>query len=317
MVCRIVTLTPNPALDMACTAKAVRPTHKIRTFDDRLDPGGGGINVARVVHALGGEALALIMTGGITGRLVEELLSEAGVPWQALPIRGRTRITLNVHDQASGLEWRFVPEGPSVAADEWQAAFDVLRTVEADWIVASGSLPRGIPSAFYAQAAAIAHERGQKFALDSSGLALRAALGREVALLKLSLGELEYLVGRDLRDAQAQEREATALIRGTGAGMVAVSLGRDGAILATADAVVRLPALAVDERSAVGAGDSFLAGLVLGLARHLAPPDALAYAIAAGAGAVTTYGTAHVRRDDVESLFQQICERGAALPGPA
>lgn len=87
---RIATLTLNPAVDFACMAPAVLPTHKIRTSDERYDPGGGGINVARVVHALGGEALAVIMTGGVTGHFVEDLLDEEGVHWQALPIAGRT-----------------------------------------------------------------------------------------------------------------------------------------------------------------------------------------------------------------------------------
>lgn len=145
MAARIVTLTVNPAVDLVCTATGVQPTHKIRTFDERLDPGGGGINVARVIHALGGDALALIMTGDVTGRLVEELLSEAGVCWQAVPIHGRTRISLNVLDQQSGLEYRFVPEGPFIEPHEWHSMLDVLRDLEAEWIVASGSLPRGIP----------------------------------------------------------------------------------------------------------------------------------------------------------------------------
>ena len=100
----IVTLTLNPAIDLSCMADAVRPTHKIRTFEEQLDPGGGGINVARVVNILGGDALALVVTGGVTGLLVEELLNEAGISWQAIPIRGRNRISLNVHDRESGLE---------------------------------------------------------------------------------------------------------------------------------------------------------------------------------------------------------------------
>jgi sugar/nucleoside kinase (ribokinase family) len=204
---RIVTLTLNPAVDIASTAAAVRPTHKVRTFDERLDPGGGGINVARVVHALGGNALALVMTGGLSGHLIEQLLSQAGVRWQALPIRGNNRISLNVHDRSSGLEYRFVPEGPSVEPEECLHALEVLRTIDADWIVASGSLPRGVPDDFYAQAAAIALQRGQNFVLDTSGVALRAGVGPGVTLLKLSLGELEYLTGRELKGPQDREHD--------------------------------------------------------------------------------------------------------------
>jgi 6-phosphofructokinase 2 len=304
---RIATLTLNPAVDLACTAASVRPTHKTRTFEERFDPGGGGINVARVVHELGGDALALIMTGGVTGRLVEALLDEAGVRWQALPIRGRTRISVTVHDRQSRLEYRFVPEGPSVEQDEWNGALNILQEAEGEWIVASGSLPRDVPADFYAQAAAIASRRGQKFVLDTSGSALRAAIGHGIELLKLSLSELEFLISRELHDLQSLEKEVALLIRSGAARMIAVSLGRDGAILGTNEGVSRLPAVKVEECSAVGAGDSFLAGLVLGLARGVSDRDALALGIAAGAASVATYGTAQVRRADVETLCRKLC----------
>ena len=303
---RIVTLTLNPAVDLACTAAAVRPTHKIRTFDERLDPGGGGINVARIAHELGGDVLALIMTGGVTGRLVEELLDKAGVPWRSLPIRGLTRIAVNVHERNSTLEYRFVPEGPDVSESEWQAALDALEGVEADWIVASGSLPRGVPPDFYARAAAITARRGQKFVLDTSGAALRAAIGHGIDVLKLSLGELEFLVGRKLRGVHTQEHEVSALVRSGAARMVAISLGRDGAILGDQNGIIRQPAMPVEERSAVGAGDCFLAALVIGLARGYAPKDALTLAIAAGAAAVATYGTAQVHRADIEARYRAL-----------
>lgn len=313
---RIATLTLNPAVDLACTAAAVRPTHKIRTFEERFDPGGGGINVARVLHVLGGDALALIMTGGVTGSLVEELLDQAGIRWRALPIRGRTRISVTVHDRASGLEYRFVPEGPNVEQDEWGGALDVLQDVEAEWIVVSGSLPRGVPVDFYARAAAIAAQRGQKLVVDTSASALRAAIGHGIELLKPSLGELEFLIGRELRDPQSQESEVASLIRSGAARMIAVSLGRGGAILATSEGVSRLPALQVEERSTVGAGDSFLAGLVLGLARGLSDRRALALGIAAGAAAVATYGTAQVHRAHVETLYRDLCGEPEPIKAP-
>jgi 6-phosphofructokinase 2 len=303
---QIVTLTLNPAVDLSCNATIVRPTHKIRTFEERLDAGGGGINVGGVVHALGGDALALIATGGVTGRLVEELLDEGGVRWKRLPIRGRTRISLNVHERETGLEYRFVPEGPNVEQDELLGVLDLLRDVEAEWLVASGSLPRGVPTDFYAQVAAIAARRDQRFVLDTSGAALRATVGRGVELLKLSLGELEFLVGHKLQDPQGQEREIIALIRSGAARMIAVSLGREGAILGSSEGIVRLPAPGVRECSAVGAGDSFLAGLVLGLARGLSHRCALMSGIAAGAAAVAAYGTAQVHPATAEAFYWQL-----------
>ena len=302
MTVRIVTLTLNPAVDIACTAAAVRPTHKIRTTDERYDPGGGGINVARVVHVLGGDTCALIMTGDFSGGLIEEMLADAGVAWQRLPIAGRSRISLAVHDRETGLEYRFVPEGPVVSEAEWRAALAVLGAVEADWVVASGSLPRGMPEDFYAQAARIAASRGQKFALDTSGASLRHGVGAGVSLLKLSETEFASLIGHTPGDAQAQELAIAALIREGAAEMIAVSLGAEGAVLANADGVWRRPALPVQVRSSVGAGDSFLAGLVFGLGCGMAPGDALDIGMAAGAAAVSAYGTAQVRREDVEAF---------------
>jgi len=291
---RIVTLTLNPAVDLGSTATRVEPTRKIRTRDERLDAGGGGINVARVVHALGGPALALILAGGATGTLIEDLLRDAGVPHQIMPIAGRTRISLNVHESSTGQEFRFVPEGPIVSEAEWQSVLTTLETIEGDWLVASGSLPLGVPDDIYARIGDIAVRRGMHYVLDSSGPALKAALGHGIALMKPSLGELIDLVGAPLPTRADQEREAMALVRAGAASRIAVSLGPDGAFLATEAGVTHMPAIETKVLSAVGAGDSFLAGMVLSLSRGESDRDALAWGIAVAATAVASLGTARV-----------------------
>ena len=300
----IVTLTANPAIDLACSADVVRPVHKIRTKIERIDAGGGGINVARVLHALGEDVVALVMTGGVTGQLIERALDDAGVPWRAVHVAGDTRIVMNVREDESGLEYRFVPPGPDISAEEWRAQLDELRHIEADWLVASGCLPPGAPDDYYAQAARIVHAHGQSFALDTSGPALRAALDSNPDLLKLSLSELEYLAGENLPSAAAQENAVAALLR-QGVRMIAVSLGRDGALLATGGGIDRMGALRVVVRGAVGAGDSFMAGLVLGLRRRLPRRKTLALAMAAGCAAVSRFGTAQVVREEVETLYRR------------
>jgi 6-phosphofructokinase 2 len=305
---RIVTLTLNPAVDLATTAPAVRPTHKIRTTGEHVDPGGGGINVARVVHALGGETLAVLCAGGATGRFLTELLDEAGVPHRVIPVSGRTRVSFTVRETLTGQEYRFVPEGPQVTEPEWRAALDVLAGTEAGFVVASGSLPPGVPADAYAEVARLAAARGRRFVLDTSGPALRAALGAGIDLLKPSLHELETLIGRKLPDPAAQEAEAMDLVRSGAARMVAVSLGAEGAFLATEAGVLRRPALAGPVHSAVGAGDAFLAGMVLAWARGAAPEAALDWGIAAGAAAVAGVGTARLRRADVEVRYRALNE---------
>ena len=305
---RIVTLTLNPAVDLGSTADRVEPTRKIRTRDERLDAGGGGINVARVVHAMGGSALALILVGGETGALIQDLLRQAGVPFQALPMAGRTRLSLNVHEASTGQEYRFVPEGPEVTPAEWEAALDAIGQVEAGWLVASGSLPRGVPADLYARVGDIAARRGLPFALDSSGAALKAALGHGIALMKPSLRELEELVGRKLPTRAEQEAEALALVRAGAAVRIAVSLGPDGAFLATAQGVTHRPAPVGPVLSAVGAGDSFLAGMVLALARGASDGDALAWGLAVAAAAVASLGTARVVREAAEAYRRQLAD---------
>jgi len=302
----IATLTLNPAVDMGCHAASVRPTHKVRTTMDRLDAGGGGVNVARVLHALGCDTVALVVTGGITGHLIEELLDETHVPWRAVHVPGRTRITLNIRDASTGLEWRFVPDGPAVAPEQRAAVLALLAETGAPWVVASGSLPPGTPETFYGDLAAATAARGGKFVLDSSGPPLKAAEGRGIEVLKVSQSELEFLAGRQLPD-QAQIRDAIAGLLRTGAAKtIAASLGRDGAVIASGAEMHALPALPVTVQSAVGAGDSFLAGLVAGLAGGMGLREALGWATATAAVSVSRFGTAQVDRAAVEEAYRQL-----------
>jgi 6-phosphofructokinase 2 len=302
---RLITLTLNPALDLAADAEAVVPTHKIRMHHEHADPGGGGINVARVVHELGGDVLAVHAAGGASGRVLEEMLDEAGVKQRSVPIEGRTRVSLNVQDLGSGLEYRFVPEGPTLAESEWRAILAVLEEVEGDWLIASGSLPNGVPEDAYAQVARIAARRGLRFVLDTSGPALRAALDQGgLELVKPSLGELEHLLDRDLTDPAEQDAHAVDLVRRGSAKLVAVTLGSEGALLATPDGVVRMPGINVAVHSTVGAGDAFVAGMTLALARGATPSEALAWGSAAGATAAACAGTARLRRADVAARYR-------------
>ncbi len=302
----IVTLTLNPAIDASCQAEVVRPIHKIRTSDERYDPGGGGINVARVIRELGGEALAVYFAGGLTGQAFNRMIDAIGLAHRVVPIAGMTRVSHTVYERSSGQEYRFVPEGPALAEAEWQAGLAALEGLEADYLVASGSLPKGVPADFYARIARSARERGIRFVLDTSGEALRQALEVGVHLIKPNLGELERLLGRALPDPAAQEAAARGLVGDGRAEIVTVSLGADGALLATKDGCLRLAAPAIEPKSAVGAGDSFVAAMTFGLAEGRAPKDAFTLAVATGTATVLTMGTELCRRADVLRIERQI-----------
>jgi len=300
---RIITLTVNPTVDIACSAEAVYSLHKVRTSAEMQDPGGGGVNVARVVHELGGDVLAIMLAGGFPGQFLMELLAEEKVPCRALRIGGRTRISYTVHDRKSQQEYRFVAEGPRVTEAEWQAVLAALEEEQGDWIVASGSLAPGMPEDFYAQVAAIARASGRHFALDCSGAPLRAALGKGVALIKPSQGEFEALVGHKMRRDAELEEAALALVKDGAAERVVVTRGHLSAVLATVSGVRHLSPAGVDAHSAVGAGDSFAGAMVLALARGAGDDEAFAWGMAGGGAAVMHTGTAHPKRADVEALY--------------
>ena len=302
----IVTLTLNPAIDSSCQADEVRPVLKIRTTGERYDPGGGGINVARVIRELGGDAIAVYLAGGLTGQAFTRMIDAIGLQHRAVPIRGYTRVSHTVYERSSGKEYRFVPQGPEIHDDEWQTCLRELDGLEFDYLVASGSLPRGVPDDFYARMAGMVSGKGARFVLDTSGEALKRALDAGVYLVKPNLREFESVVGRSLRDPAEQEAAAMQLIARGRAEIVTVSLGSDGALLATGAGCRRLRAPKVKPRSTVGAGDSFVGAMTLGLAQGRTPEDAFALAVATGTATVLTMGTELCRRDDVERLCRQI-----------
>jgi 6-phosphofructokinase 2 len=306
----IVTLTLNPAIDEASEAEAVHPTRKIRVTAQRYDPGGGGINVARVVSELGRPSRSVFLAGGATGPVLEALLAERGLETRSVHITGATRVSHAVFERSTGLEYRFVPEGPEVTPDEWRGCLAVLEDLEFDYLVASGSLPRGLSVQTYAEVADLVRRRGGRFVLDTSGEPLAAAVeAGGIALLKPSLGEFQALVGETVEEPEAIEEAASALVRSRGVGMLAVTLGHRGALLATPSGCLRLRPPDVAPKSATGAGDSFLGGMVFALAEGHAPEDAFRLGVAAGAAAVLTPGTELCRRDDVWRLFGTLTTR--------
>lgn len=311
----IVTLTVNPAIDAACVADEVVPMRKVRTRDERYDPGGGGINVARVIHELGGETVAFYMAGGMTGQALEGLVERSGITAVRVPVAGLTRVSHTVYETTTGQEFRFTPEGPEVTAEEWRHCLEVLSVVDGEYFVISGSLARGMPVDAYGQIARQVQARGGRVVLDTSGAPLHWALQAGVWLVKPSRRELEHLLGRKAQ-APAEEEDLAREVVATGrAQIVALTLGSAGAVLATKDRVLRLPSPKVETRSAVGAGDSFVGAMVWALAAGRPLEDAFAYGIAAGAATAMTAGTELCHRADVQRLFETVSGgRPAAQP---
>lgn len=303
----IATLTLNPTIDGSSVAETIVHTRKMRTADERFAPGGGGINVATVLARLGARSEAVYLAGGITGPVLSGLLDRAGLSHRALPIAGDTRISLAVFERATGHEYRFVPQGPIVSAEECRACLDAVAALDCSWLVLSGSLPRGVPGDFYARILEIARARRIAVVLDTSGPALKAALAHGgVRLAKPSLSEMEEIAGHALCSDAAIVAAAQDIVAAGGAETLVVSMAERGALLVEAARVLMLPAIAVEARSAVGAGDSFVAAMTFGLARGWDVEQAFRLGIAAGTAALMTPGTDLCHREDVVRLAATI-----------
>jgi 6-phosphofructokinase 2 len=310
----IVTLTLSPTIDLAFQSNEIRPIRKNRAVEQSTDAGGGGINVARVLRELGAEAYAIYLSGGATGLVLNELVAKLGLPGKCIEIAGSIRISFTVLEEISGLEYRFVSEGSALADGEWQSALSEIGECDADYVVASGSLPPGVPIDFYARLAGIVRSNGARLILDTSGPALQAAISAGgIYLAKPSLGEFEMLTHRKIESAEELVEAATSLVATGSVENLAVSMGRDGALLAHRSGTLRLRGPEVKAVSAVGAGDSFVAGMTFALARRQNVEDAFMLGMAAGAAAVLTHGTQLCRREDVEHLHAQVMAERARI----
>ncbi|MFM5885907.1 MAG: 1-phosphofructokinase family hexose kinase [Novosphingobium sp.] len=304
---RVATLTLNPAIDSACEAEAVSATRKIRTFGERYDPGGGGLNVARVLHRFGVPVEAVYLSGGPTGALLDALLDNSGLPRRAIPIHDHTRMSLAVYERCSGHEYRFVPEGPKVAEDEWRALLGACFASPAEWVVASGSLPRGVPDDFFARLAAPLLAQERKLVVDTSGASLAACFAAgSMYIAKPSVGEFETLLSRPLNSHGDVAEAAGALVAAGKAQIVAVTMGEEGAVLVHRGGVLTHPGIKAVAESTTGAGDSFVGGLVTGLILGEGIERAFLRAIASGTAAVLHPGTDLCRTEDVDRLLREL-----------
>lgn len=313
MMSSVATLTMNPSIDISTAVAEVVPEHKLRCRAPHRNAGGGGINVARAIHALGGSAIAIYPAGGPTGAVLRTLLDQGGLHHSAIPIECTTRESLTVDEISTGRQYRFVLPGPSLTRDDWRHCLDQLSRLDPPphYLIASGSLPPRVPDSFYACVGRIAKDLGARFVLDTSGPALAEGLDEGVFLVKPSLRELQQLMRADLSEPEAQERVCRELVITGKAQVVALSLGAEGALLTASGLQERVPAPKVRVRGTVGAGDSFVAGIVVGLMRGWPLDQAFRYAIAAGAAALLAPGTELCRRDDTDRLYEGLRRRAA------
>ncbi|MBN2180146.1 MAG: 1-phosphofructokinase family hexose kinase [Deltaproteobacteria bacterium] len=309
----IVTLTMNPAIDKSSKVDHVIAERKLYCQTPCFEPGGGGINVTRAIKKLGGESIAFYLSGGPTGEMLQYLFKQENLDHRPILFDGWTRENLIVLEESTGQQYRFGMPGPPISEPEWQQCLHELSAFghRIDFIVASGSLPQGVPDSFYASVARIGKSRGARVIVDASGEALRLALNEGVYLIKPNIREFRELSGAGLEDNLEIEHMAMDIARKGKCGVVVVSLGAAGVLMASDDGHEYIQPPPVPIISKVGAGDSMVAGIVLSLARGNPPRDAVRFGVAAGTAAVMTSGTELCRREDTERLYRQLTLKSA------
>lgn len=304
----IITLTLNPALDLSSEVAALIPDQKLRCTEPLLDPGGGGLNVSRAIAALHGDSLALVALGGLTGDRLASLIRAEGVPFLALTAPGETRLSLTVTDQSTGRQYRFMLPGPLWSQADQARVFTLLRASARPGAfgVISGSQPPGVPVDFPARLAQAMP--GLRVVLDTSGPALHQAAAHPIpglSILRMDDAEAEMLAARPLITRSDTADFAQSLITRGVAETVVIARGADGSVLVDATRRIFAKAARVKVKSTVGAGDSFVAGLILSLARGESPSTALSFASAAASAAVTTDATQLCKLPEVLRLLPE------------
>jgi len=303
----VVTLTLNPAVDKSTFVDQVVAERKLRCEHPVLEPGGGGINVSRVLHELGTPTTAFWTMGGSTGERLRQLLDDVGIDHRPIPIAGETREHLIVVERASNRQFRFGLPGPQLTPAEIDACIASLAALDpgTPYLVLSGSLPEAAPDDLYARLAAAAPS-GCRVVVDTSGAALARSLEAPLFLVKPNVRELGQLAGEPIEDDAHVIDVARRLIERRTVEVVVTSLGAGGAMATTADEHWHVRSPTVRIRSAVGAGDSMVGGIVAALAAGRSLRDAVRYGVAAGAATVMTDGTQLCRRADVERLYAAV-----------
>jgi 6-phosphofructokinase 2 len=282
----------NPALDVSTSIDKVVHTDKLRCAAAKTQPGGGGINVARVLSVLSPDSpdacTAVYPAGGVTGQLLVQALDAEGIRSHAIETLGETREAFSVHETTTGKDFRFILPGPTLTEPEWQSCLDAIITLAAvgDTVVASGSLSLGVPDHFFAMLAAAIKNKGARLVLDSSGAPLKLALETGVYLVKPSLRELEELTGQSLNTDTQWRAAAHAIVQSGQAEIVALSLGDAGALVVTSSQTLRGQAIPVEVVTTVGAGDNFVGGFVWAMHKGEPIDRCVAYGLASAASAV-------------------------------
>ena len=305
----ILTITLNPCIDKSTKLDRLQPESKLRCTEVLNEPGGGGINVSKALKKLGTLSVALFPAGGHNGNMLCSLLEEEGIQFHSVDTKIETRENWIVLEESVNNQYRFTFPGRAVMEETIQPLLDQIRSFNPTFVVASGSMPPGLPDYFYGLIVKNASSMGAKCIIDTSGAALQALKGKHAFMIKPNISELnkmlnlEQLEKKDIADAAQQ-----TVLDGY-AEMIVVSMGADGAWLVTKDEKHFAAAPSAKKRSTVGAGDSMVAGMTFMLQQQRSLKEVISFGVACGTAATMNEGTKLFNKEDAEHLYKIISEK--------
>lgn len=300
----LLTVTFSPCFDKSVKITSILPEKKMHCFNPVIEPGGGGINIARAIKKLGYAAIALYPAGGCLGTAFNDLMAREEVP--VIPIKTSLEMRENLHvsDLGSDRQYRFVMPGIELFPAELKSCLDAIRAVDnPGFIIVSGSLPPGLTGNIFQELGKIAQDKKAKLIVDTSKEALLSLKGCGVYLIKPNLAELGVLSGKkDINPEQVEAVAREVIANGYGE-IVVVSIGATGAMLVTKDLAIKAIPPAIHPKSTVGAGDSLVAGLAIAISEGRKLEDVIRYGVACGTAACLNEGTALCKPDDVARIY--------------
>lgn len=305
----ILTITLNPCIDKSTILQKLEPESKLRCTEVVNEPGGGGINVSKALKKLGADSMALFPAGGHNGNMLCALLDEQELRYHGVDTHVETRENWIVLETEKNSQYRFTFPGREVQEESIKTLIDQISNFTPSVVVASGSLPPGLPDYFYGLIVKKATSVGARCIVDTSGSALAALKGKGAFLIKPNSSELSKLLNVPILKKSEIDDAAQQIIRDGYAEIVVVSMGPDGAWLISKDEKYFAAAPPVKKRSTVGAGDSMVAGITYMLQQNRPLQETIAFGVACGSAATMNEGTQLFKKEDAENLYQQILKK--------
>ncbi|HEU4744903.1 MAG TPA: 1-phosphofructokinase [Anaerolineales bacterium] len=303
----IYTLTLNPAVDRELTVPAMEFDSVLRATEARVDFGGKGFNVSRLLKGMGASSTAVGFLGGRAGELLQDGLQSLGIGTDFVWVPGETRTNVSIVTQSHDRYIKVNEKGPLVDETRQQELLEKIDSLAkpGDWWVLAGSLPPGVTDDFYARVVNVLNKHEAHAILDTSGEALKMGCAEKPYLVKPNAEEAHALTGLPM-ETPAEIATAAAAICSMGAHHVVVSMGKAGALLHTAQGTWLTHTPKIQEKNPIGAGDSMVGGLVWALTQGIALRESLGWGVASGAATASLPGTEVGSRPLIEELFAQV-----------